>query len=84
MGSVNLIVAVESVRSIVAKEGDELSDFHLPAILAVSAALGTFCDGLCLDFTELDLRRQTVAISIQLSIPQKFKSSKSIVGRPPQ
>lgn len=40
MGSVNLVVIVESVRSIVAKEGDGLQKFHLPSIIAVSVALG--------------------------------------------
>ncbi|KAK0470072.1 CDF-like metal transporter [Desarmillaria tabescens] len=40
MASVNLIVVVESVRSIVSKGNDELKDFHLPSIIAVAAALG--------------------------------------------
>ncbi len=45
MGSVNLIVAIESIRSIISKEGDALSEFHLPSIIAVAAALGAqnFC-----------------------------------------
>ncbi|KAK0495182.1 CDF-like metal transporter [Armillaria luteobubalina] len=40
MASVNLIVVVESVRSLVSKEDDQLKDFHLPSIIAVAAALG--------------------------------------------
>ncbi|KAF9032155.1 CDF-like metal transporter [Hymenopellis radicata] len=40
MGSVNLIVAIESIRSIISKQGDSLSAFHLPSIIAVAAALG--------------------------------------------
>ena len=41
MGSVNIIVVVESLQSIASKEGDELADFYLPSIIAVAAALGT-------------------------------------------
>ncbi|RDB29469.1 Metal tolerance protein 3 [Hypsizygus marmoreus] len=40
MGSVNLIVIVESIRSIVEKSNDDLQKFHLPSIIAVSTALG--------------------------------------------
>ncbi|TFK42002.1 CDF manganese transporter [Crucibulum laeve] len=40
MGSVNLIVIVQSVEALATKEGDELRAFHLPSIIAVSAALG--------------------------------------------
>ncbi|SJK99808.1 uncharacterized protein ARMOST_03119 [Armillaria ostoyae] len=39
MTSVNLIVVVESVRSLVSKENDELKDFHIPSIITVAAAL---------------------------------------------
>ncbi|PPQ79903.1 hypothetical protein CVT25_002959 [Psilocybe cyanescens] len=39
MGSVNLVVIVESIRSLITKEGNELAPFHLPSIIAVSAAL---------------------------------------------
>jgi len=42
MGSVNLVVIVESIRTLVAKEGDDLAPFHLPSIIAVAAALGAF------------------------------------------
>ncbi|KIY72436.1 CDF-like metal transporter [Cylindrobasidium torrendii FP15055 ss-10] len=40
MGTVNLIVIVESVQSIATKKGDELNEFHLASIIAVAAALG--------------------------------------------
>ena len=38
MGSVNLVVIVESVRALITKEQGE---FHLPSIIGVAAALGT-------------------------------------------
>ncbi|KAF8743664.1 hypothetical protein AX14_001200 [Amanita brunnescens Koide BX004] len=38
MGSVNLVVIVESVRTLITK--DEPGHFHLPSIIAVGAALG--------------------------------------------
>ncbi|KAG6812850.1 hypothetical protein H0H92_015948 [Tricholoma furcatifolium] len=38
MGSVNLVVIVESIRSIIDKNDDK--KFHLPSIIAVSVALG--------------------------------------------
>ncbi|KAF8215814.1 CDF-like metal transporter [Mycena galopus ATCC 62051] len=39
MGSVNLVVIVESVQSLITKKNDSLKQFHLPSILAVAAAL---------------------------------------------
>ncbi|KAF8899272.1 CDF-like metal transporter [Infundibulicybe gibba] len=39
MGSVNLVVIVESARSLITKSNDDLQDFHLPSIIAVGAAL---------------------------------------------
>lgn len=41
MGSVNLVVIVESVRSLIVKSNNDLKEFHLPSILAVAVALGT-------------------------------------------
>lgn len=40
MSSVNLVIIVESIRSIVTHKGDETNDFFIPAIAAVSSALG--------------------------------------------
>ncbi|XP_006454288.1 hypothetical protein AGABI2DRAFT_197200 [Agaricus bisporus var. bisporus H97] len=39
MGMVNLVVIVESIRTIITKKGDALAPFHLPSIIAVAAAL---------------------------------------------
>lgn len=39
MGSVNLVVIVESARSLITKNNDDLKEFHLPSIIAVGAAL---------------------------------------------
>ena len=36
----NLVVIVESMRSIVDHGGNELKEFHLPSLIAVGAALG--------------------------------------------
>jgi len=40
MGTVNFIVVLESARTLMTKEGNDLEKFHLPSILAVTAALG--------------------------------------------
>lgn len=40
MGSVNLVVIVESARSLITKSNDDLKEFHIPSIIAVGAALG--------------------------------------------
>ena len=40
MGSVNFVVIVESLRTLISKHGDSLIGFHLPSIIAVAAALG--------------------------------------------
>ncbi|KAJ7292980.1 CDF-like metal transporter [Mycena rebaudengoi] len=39
MGSVNLVVIVESAQSLVTKKNSDLKAFHLPSIIAVAAAL---------------------------------------------
>ncbi|KAF7307230.1 Metal tolerance protein 3 [Mycena indigotica] len=39
MGSVNLVVIVESAQSLITKTNNDLKQFHLPSILAVAAAL---------------------------------------------
>jgi hypothetical protein len=41
MGSVNFVVIVESARSLITTENDDLKQFHIPSIVAVSSALGT-------------------------------------------
>lgn len=40
MGSVNLVVVVESVRSIIDHKSGDLNEFHIPSLVAVGAALG--------------------------------------------
>lgn len=40
MGSVNLVVIVEALRTLISKHGDNLNAFHLPSIIAVAVALG--------------------------------------------
>ncbi|KIM88799.1 hypothetical protein PILCRDRAFT_813779 [Piloderma croceum F 1598] len=51
MGSVNLVVIVESVQSLITSDG-ELKEFHIPSIVSVAAALGVkfilflYCWGL--------------------------------------
>jgi hypothetical protein len=40
MGSVNFVVIVESLRTLITKRGDSLTAFHLPSIIAVAGALG--------------------------------------------
>ena len=40
MGSVNLVVVVESVRVVLTHKSGETNAFHLSSLLAVSAALG--------------------------------------------
>ncbi|KAL5519517.1 hypothetical protein ACEPAH_1200 [Sanghuangporus vaninii] len=40
MASVNLVVIVESMRSIIDHGSEELNEFHLPSLIAVGAALG--------------------------------------------
>jgi hypothetical protein len=40
MGSVNLLVIVESAQALITKGDSRLKDFHIPSIIAVGAALG--------------------------------------------
>ena len=40
MGSLNLVVVVESIRNLVTKHDDDLKEFHLPSIIAVAVAFG--------------------------------------------
>ena len=40
MGTVNLIVVVQSIQNLATKEGDGLKKFHLPSIIVVAISLG--------------------------------------------
>lgn len=46
MGSVNLVVIVESARSLITHGDGETNEFHIPSLIAVAAALGTCVDRL--------------------------------------
>jgi hypothetical protein len=43
MGSVNLVVIVESGRDLLKHNDKDLNKFHIPAVVAVGAALGWTC-----------------------------------------
>ncbi|KAI0005537.1 CDF-like metal transporter, partial [Russula compacta] len=40
MGSVNLVVIIESARDLITHGGKDLNQFHIPSVVAVGAALG--------------------------------------------
>jgi hypothetical protein len=40
MGSVNLVVTVESVRTLLTHKGGDTNALHIPSLIAVAAALG--------------------------------------------
>lgn len=40
MGSVNLVVIVESARDLISHGGGETNELHVPSLIAVAAALG--------------------------------------------
>ena len=42
MLSVNLVIIVESIRSIATHKGKDTNDFFIPAVAAVASALGWF------------------------------------------
>ena len=42
MGSVNLVVIIESARDLITHGGKDLNQFHIPSVVAVGAALGGF------------------------------------------
>jgi hypothetical protein len=43
MGSVNLVIIVESARSIITHGNNDTNDFNISAVAAVAAALGKCC-----------------------------------------
>lgn len=61
MGSVNLVVIVESARSLITSDGN-LNEFHIPSIIAVAAALGecTMANG-SLSVPLISFRRRQVS-----------------------
>jgi hypothetical protein len=84
MGSVNLVVIVESVRSLISKKGNELAPFDLPSIIAVAAALGKFLPLHCLRFLKFVFSRKIPALRVLLLVEKTLKSSSSALGRPPE
>lgn len=44
MGSVNLVVIVESARSLITHGDGETNELHIPSLVAVAAALGMHID----------------------------------------
>ncbi len=87
MASVSLVVIVESIRTIVTKEGDELQAFHLPSIIAVGAALRkshfnnknphVFLTCYCCS-------RQVYPLCLLIFNPQEFQPGSGSLGGPPQ
>jgi hypothetical protein len=69
MGSVNLVVIVESVQTLITSNG-ELRKFHIPSIVAVAAALGERVS-ICMIYQSLILRDrcQIPSIPILLGSP---------------
>lgn len=84
MASVNLVVIVESVRTIATKEGDDLAAFHLPSIIAVAAALGKPDSSLASHPFSIPSQLSSLfSLSIHFPFvksPAKFKSSGKTTG----
>jgi hypothetical protein len=77
MGSVNLVVIVESAQSLITKKNDDLKQFHLPSILAVAAALGI---SLKIGLEHLDV---TIAVSCETCpVHLLFLASKEVQSGP--
>ncbi|KAG6888233.1 hypothetical protein C0992_009225 [Termitomyces sp. T32_za158] len=73
MGSVNLVVVVESVRSIITIE--DVKKFHLPSIIAVSVALGISSGYFGCPYSLRSLHRRKVSAILVLLLPSfKIKS----------
>lgn len=81
MGSVNLVVIVESARSLITKSDNDLQDFHLPSIIAVSSALGQFLGHIFGVVLNTRSSRQIYALRVLLLPSEEVKSSPSSVGR---
>lgn len=70
MGSVNLVVIVESARTLIDHKGGDTTPFHLPSIIAVGVALGKDSRN-AQHFFDLfiSIRRQIPTLSVQLLTP---------------
>jgi hypothetical protein len=74
MGSVNLVVIVESGRALLKHNDKDLNKFHIPSVVAVGAALG----GLpvlthFIGANQPTRRRQVSSLSLLLLITFKVK-----------
>ncbi|KAG2022733.1 cation diffusion facilitator 1 [Coprinopsis cinerea AmutBmut pab1-1] len=61
MATVNLVVIIESIRTLILKEGDDLREFHLPSIIAVSVALAV---KLALFVFSFSIRKQSSQVQV--------------------
>ncbi|KAF8627252.1 hypothetical protein AX15_004458 [Amanita polypyramis BW_CC] len=61
MGSVNLVVIVESVKALATKHDDHSQSFHLPSIIAVAVALGV---KVMLFLYSFSLRRKSSQVQV--------------------
>jgi len=74
MGSVNLVVIVESVRDLIKNNNKDLNQLHIPSVVAVGAALGG--PAYPTHFIDADQptgRRQVPSLSLLLLITFKVK-----------
>ena len=82
MSAVNLIVVVESVRSVIThNSADDLNEFHVPSIVAVGAALGMHPSHLR-GFLQPISRCQVPSVLVLSPAPKTIKSGRGLVGRP--
>lgn len=93
MGSVNLVVVVESVRSIIDHKSGDLNEFHIPSLVAVGAALGELLfltphsnerisPSECASLSSHENRRESSPIHLLLCPPQELKPGSYALGRP--
>lgn len=86
MGSVNLVVIVESARTLIThNSSSDTNTFHVPSLIAVGAALGTIDNYEVVAYSHLiENRRQIRAFPLLSHVAQGFESSPYAVGRPPK
>jgi hypothetical protein len=79
MGSVNLVIIVESARAIITHGNGETNKFDIAALAAVAAALGQSISTLALSFIHDDCGGQSLSlsfsctVSLSANIPVKSK-----------
>lgn len=65
MGSVNLVVIVESARDLITHGGADTNKFHIPSLVAVGAALGTRLPAL---LTLISMLQETLSASVLIDL----------------